>query len=79
MSDVSARQALRYATEDSMVGLFLLVFGGWTLVTLSQLVLTSSSGTVQMLGFVGYPVGAFAAFVGVVAIAYKIVVDSRSA
>ncbi|ELZ91249.1 hypothetical protein C440_13084 [Haloferax mucosum ATCC BAA-1512] len=80
MTSVSARDALRYATQDAVVGLFLVIFGGWLSVTLGGVLF--GGHLLSMVSFIGLLVsvaGAFAMFVGLVALAYKLLVDSRAA
>lgn len=77
MNDVSAREALRYATEDSMVTLYAVVFGGWVLLTLAGIGLSTGGGAF-VFGALALVAGALAVLAGVVAIAYKLLADSRT-
>ncbi|AHZ21545.1 hypothetical protein E6P09_09950 [Haloferax mediterranei ATCC 33500] len=80
MSGLSARDALRYATEDSVVGLFLVIFGGWVVFALGGVAFGGHLlGLVSFIGLIVSAAGAFAMFAGIVATAYKVLVDSRSA
>ncbi|KAB1188621.1 hypothetical protein GJR98_11460 [Haloferax sp. MBLA0077] len=80
MQTVSARAALRYATEDSMVALYGVVFGGWLLVTVAGFAFNSDTlGMMFVAGVLAFLAGGLAVATGLVAIAYKVVVDSRTA
>ncbi|WP_411968431.1 hypothetical protein [Haloferax sp. YSSS75] len=77
MDDVSARDALRYATEDSMVTLYAVVFGGWVLLTVAGVGL-GTGGLGFVFGALAFVAGSLAVLAGVVAIAYKLLTDSRT-
>ncbi|WP_416839511.1 hypothetical protein [Haloferax sp. DFSO52] len=77
MSDLSAREALRYATEDSMLALYAVVFGGWILLTVVGFGLTRG-GVLLVVRLLAVVFGVFAILTGVVAIAYKLLADSRT-
>ncbi|MCO8268703.1 hypothetical protein ACOZ4B_18110 [Haloferax prahovense] len=80
MSRVSARDALRYATEDDAVVLFAVIVGGWVLLTVGSFALAGYGfGLMFALGIVAALAGALAVFAGVVGLAYKLLVDSRRA
>ncbi|RDZ38172.1 hypothetical protein DVK03_06600 [Haloferax sp. Atlit-109R] len=80
MSRVSARDALRYATEDDAIALFAVIVGGWVLLTIGTFALAGYGfGLMFALGIVASLAGAFAVFAGVVGLAYKLLVDSRRA
>ncbi|KTG08060.1 hypothetical protein [Haloferax profundi] len=80
MSDLSAREALRYATEDSMLTLFAVVLGGWLSLTFAGFAFSSYTfGMLFVLAVLVFLVGGLALFSGLVAITYKVLVDSRTA
>ncbi|KAB1196456.1 MULTISPECIES: hypothetical protein [Haloferax] len=77
MSDLSAREALRYATEDSMLALYGVVFSGWVLLTVAGVGLTAG-GIAFVFGLLSVLAGVLALLAGGVAIVYKILADSRA-
>ncbi|WP_199514391.1 MULTISPECIES: hypothetical protein [unclassified Haloferax] len=80
MSRVSARDALRYATEDDAIALFAVIAGGWVLLAVGSFALAGYGfGLMFALGIVASLAGALAMFAGVVGLAYKLLVDSRRA
>ncbi|CQR50188.1 MULTISPECIES: hypothetical protein [Haloferax] len=80
MSRVSARDALRYATEDDALVLFAVIVGGWVLLTIGTFALAGYGfGMMFVLGILASLAGALAVFASVVGLAYKLLVDSRRA
>ncbi|ELZ98683.1 hypothetical protein [Haloferax sulfurifontis] len=80
MSRVSARDALRYATEDDVLVLFAVIAGGWVFLTVGSFALAGHGfGLMFALGILASLAGALAVFAGVVGLAYKLLVDSRRA
>ncbi|AKU09052.1 hypothetical protein ABY42_06440 [Haloferax gibbonsii] len=80
MSRVSARDALRYATEDDAIALFAVILGGWVFLTVGSFALAGYGfGLMFALGILASLAGALAMFAGVVGLAYKLLVDSRRA
>ncbi|MFC7203800.1 hypothetical protein ACFQJC_09750 [Haloferax namakaokahaiae] len=76
MSELSAGRALAYATEDELMKLYAVVVGGWV-VTLGSQVLLTTGGMGLALGIVGLLAGILGSLVGIVALAYKVIHDSR--
>lgn len=80
MSDISAREALRYATGDDMLKLYGVLVVGWMLTFLGESVARSAANSgVTVLALIGALVGIVAVLSGIVAIAYKVLADGRTA
>ncbi|USZ68452.1 hypothetical protein NGM10_01625 [Halorussus salilacus] len=78
MSDISAREALRYATDDEMLKLYGVLVGGWSAMAVGEFVArTSVQAGVRFLALAGVVAGALAVLAGVVAIAYKVLAEGR--
>ena len=77
MTDVSAREALRYATEDSMVTLYAVVFGGWVLLTIAGIGV-GAGGIGFVFGVLAVVAGALALLAGGIAIVYKLLADTQA-
>ncbi|ELZ82131.1 TMEM43 family protein [Haloferax larsenii] len=79
MAEVSARDALRYATEDEMVKLYAVVFGGWLLLFVAEFAFNRLTvGMMSFVGVVAFLAGALAMFAGLVGIAYKLLRETRT-
>lgn len=79
MSRVSASKALAYATDGEMLKLYGVLVGAWALTLLGQFFWPSPRNSVaSLVGFLIVLAGAFGFLVGVVAIAYKLLAESRA-
>jgi len=79
MSRVSASKALAYATGGEMLKLYGILVGGWLLTFVGQFILqTTFNAARSLVGVIVALAGAVAVLVSVVAIAYKLLADSRA-
>ncbi|ELZ85936.1 hypothetical protein C453_08973 [Haloferax elongans ATCC BAA-1513] len=79
MAEVSARDALRYATEDEMVKLYVVVSGGWLLLFVAEFAFNRLTvGVMSFVGVVAFLAGVLATFAGLVGIAYKLLRETRT-
>jgi hypothetical protein len=79
MSRVSASRALAYATGEEMLKLYGVLVGAWVLTVVGQIFWPSPrSSIVSLIGFLVVLAGVFTFLVGVVAIAHKLLVESRT-
>ena len=76
MPEISAREALRYATDDEMLKLYGVLVGGWALTIPGQFAATGS-GVIALVGIIVLLAGITASVSALVAIAYKVLVESR--
>ncbi|WP_433630884.1 hypothetical protein [Halomicrococcus sp. NG-SE-24] len=77
MSSVSAREALRYATDDEMLKLYAVLVGGWVLLLVGQFAFrTAVNPAVAFVGFVVALAAVVAVVSGGVAVAYKVLSGS---
>ncbi|WP_410764872.1 hypothetical protein [Haloferax sp. DFSO60] len=75
MSELSAGQALAYATEDEPLKLYAVIVGGW-FVTLGSFVLFWMGGVALALGVLGILLGITGILVGIVALVHKVLHDA---
>ncbi|WP_396612847.1 hypothetical protein ACH9L7_06135 [Haloferax sp. S1W] len=79
MPEVSARDALRYATADEMVKLYAVVLGGWFLFFVAFLAFNAYAvGMMAFVGAVAFLAGFLAVFAGIVGITYKLLRETRT-
>lgn len=80
MTEISAREALRYATDGELLKLYGILVGGWALTLLSQFVVQTTFGPfASLVGFVLLAVGIATSVIALVAVAYKVLAESRPA
>lgn len=78
MSYVPARDAPRYVTGDDAIALFAATADSWALLIIGAFTFVGYGfGLIFVLRIVALLAGALVAFVGVVGLAYKLLVDSR--
>lgn len=73
---VSARDALGYATHDEMLKLYGLLVAGWVGILLGQFGFVAISPLLSLVGIVAFLVGLLASLASAVAILHKVVTES---
>ena len=77
MPTISARDALRYATDSELLKLYAMFVGGWVLVTVGESTARRAPGRLTTLvAIIALLVGVVALLSAVVAIAHKLIVES---
>ncbi|WP_435156055.1 hypothetical protein [Haladaptatus sp. DFWS20] len=77
ITTVSARDALRYATDDEMLKLYGVVIGSWIVALFAQFVFQTSYQPIVTFGAGVLFLGSAVAFIGgIVATAHKVLAES---
>lgn len=77
MSEITARDALEYATRDELLKLYGVVVGAWVLMFVGSFLMGPLGALPSFVGLLTVVAGLFAFLAGVVAIAYKVLTESR--
>ena len=77
MPPVSARDALRYATDSEMLKLYAVLVGGWVLVVVGESTARTAPGRLTtFVAIAALLVGVVALLSAIVAIAHKLIAES---